>query len=85
MKPGTHKYPLIEVQWADHFFDKDDCELEDVIKEAKNPYMGSYAGYLVHENKRMLVLCANVWEDGTVSCPMYIMKKAIVSRSDRNG
>ena len=31
----------------------------------------------------MVVLCANVWEDGSLSCPMYIMRKAITSRSDK--
>lgn len=83
-KLNKYKYPQIEVEWADHFFDSEDNTLEEIIETAKNPYMGKYTGYLVHENKRMLVLCANVWEDGTLSCPMYIMKKSITNRSDKN-
>ena len=76
-------YPLVEIEWADHFFDSGDSSLEDIIQTAKKPYIGKYVGYLVHENKRMVVLCANIWEDGSLSCPMYIMKRCIVSRSDK--
>jgi len=82
-KGDFNKYPLVEIVWADHFFDSGDCELEEIEEEAKTPYMGKYTGYLVHENKRMVVLCANIWEDGTLSCPMYIMKKSITKRSDK--
>ena len=85
------KYPLISVRWADHWVDNGDISISDAIKQAK-PYYGNYAGHLVYENKQVLVLCSNIWEpheDDTeeelmVSDPMYIMKKAIVFRSDRD-
>jgi len=76
-------YKIVEVVWNDHFFDDEDKTLKEIVKDAKQPYVGSYVGYLVHENKTMLVLCANVWDDEDLSCPMYIMKKSIVSRSDQ--
>lgn len=77
------KFKIIEVVWLDHFFDEEDKTLNEIIKDAKEPYQGSYVGYLVHENKKMLVLCANIWQTGELSCPMYIMKNSIVSRSDK--
>lgn len=76
------KYPVVEVRWDDHFFDDSDFTLKDIIKEGKAPYKGCYVGYLVHENKNMLVLCSNVWDEGDLSCPMYVMKNCITYRSD---
>ena len=83
MKSKT-KYPIVEVVWNDHFFDEEDKTLADIKKDAVKPYVGTYVGYLVHENKAMLVLCANVWAEDDLSCPMYIMKNSIVSRSDKS-
>ena len=80
--PEIDSYPLIKVVWADHWVDQGDFDLDD-IKEKAKPYYGEYAGYLVVENKQMLVLCSNIWENGQQSDPMYIMKRCIVSRSDR--
>lgn len=76
-------YPIVEVVWDDHHFDEGDKTLKEIIKESQGPYVGSYVGYLVYENKTMIVLCANVWDDDDLSCPMSIMKKNIVSRSDQ--
>ena len=81
------KYPLITVKWADHFFCEEDLSLEDIKKEAKGPLVGEYSGYLVEENSRMIVLASNVWvgdEEESISPTMYIMKRAIVFRSDKN-
>jgi len=77
------KYPLITVKWADHWVDYGDHDLKDVVDKAK-AFTGDFAGHLVFENQRVVILCSNVWEDGTVSDPMYIMKRAIISRSDRD-
>lgn len=80
------KYPIITVKWADHFFCEEDMSLKEIIKEAKGPLIGIYTGHLVYENKRMLVLASNIWEadqDESISPTMYIMKKSIVSRSDK--
>ena len=57
--------------------------MDHVKKEAK-PYTGKYSGYLVHETKQMLVIASNVWEDGSVGPTMYIMKRSITKRSDKN-
>jgi len=75
-------YPLIRVKWADHWHETGDFSIEDIKKNAK-PYHGEYAGYLVCETKQIVVLCSNVWENGDVSDSMYIMKRAIIWRSDR--
>jgi len=81
-----HKYPLITVRWADHFFCEEDLSLQDIKKEAAGPLIGEYSGYLVEENKRMIVLASNIWEEdieASISPTMYIMKKSIVFRSDK--
>ena len=80
------KYPIISVKWADHWIEYGDCSLEFIQKNLKS-YDGNYSGHLVGESKQMICLCANVWEgeDGedNFSDPMFIMKKAIISRSDK--
>jgi hypothetical protein len=78
-KSVKHEYPRLSVVWADHFIHNGDHDIADVIKEAK-PVYGEYTGYCVYENKQILVLCSNIWEDGTVSDPMFIMKRAIKER-----
>jgi len=82
-------FERIEARWADHWVNPGDHDLKDVIAWAK-PMYGNYTGYLVFENKQVIVLCSNWWdpeegEDIVVSDPMYIMKRAIVYRSDRDG
>ena len=78
------KYPLIEVEWDDHWIESDDVSLEHIKKECR-PMVGKYAGYLVHETKQMLVIASNVWqEDEEEFGPtMYIMKRSITKRSDK--
>lgn len=83
---GTFK--TITVKWADHWVDNGDHSLGDVVEEAK-PMYGNYTGFLVHDGKQVLILCSNYWdekEEGQiiVSDPMYIMKRSIVYRSDRD-
>lgn len=86
MAKQSSKFPTVTVRWADHWIDNGDQSLKDVIKEAK-PMYGNYTGFLVHENKQVIVLCSNYWEgeeeDAEVSDPMYIMKRSITYRSDR--
>ena len=74
--------PLIKVKWADHWIDNGDFTLDE-IKEKAQPYYGEYAGLLVYENKQMLIWSSNVWEDGSFSDPMMLMKRCIVERSDK--
>lgn len=80
-------YPLIEVVWWDHWIENEDVTMEHIKKEA-SPYIGRYAGYLVHETKRMLVIASNVWQEEDekevmFGPTMYIMKRSITSRSDK--
>lgn len=77
-KVGGKEYPLVKVKWADHYIDYGDHDIKDVQENAKDAFTGSYAGYLVAKSRRMVVIASNVWEDGTVSDPMYIMRRAIL-------
>jgi hypothetical protein len=85
-------FPLITVRWADHWQDEGDFTLEEIKKKA-TPYIGKWSGRLILETKQMLVLAGNSWEarpdndedEETYSEPMYIMKRAIIYRSDRDG
>lgn len=81
------KYPVITVEWADHWIDHGEHVLKDILKNLE-PYVGSYSGHLVGESKQMVAICANVWygeeDEENFSDPMYIMKRAIVYRSDKD-
>lgn len=76
---GTTKYPIVEVKWADHWIDHGDSTMEEVMENLK-PYYGEFIGYEIGNNKQMVALAANIWENGEPSEVMYIMKRAIVSR-----
>lgn len=80
-------YPEITVRWADHWIDYGDHTLED-IQNNLTPLYGKYKGHLVGESKQMIAICANIWEEekgeANFSDPMYIMKRAITYRSDRD-
>jgi len=78
----SKEYPSVRIKWADHWTDTGDTTLE-AIKEKARPYYGEYVGLLAYENKQMVVLCSNVWENGDLSDAMFLMKKCIVERSDR--
>lgn len=85
MQKKQSEYPLIEITWDDHWIENEDVSMEHIQKEAK-PYVGKYAGYLVYENKQVLVIASNVWqgEDEEKYGPtMYIMKRSVTSRSDK--
>lgn len=80
------EYPEVTVKWADHFEEYEGLTLTEIKQKAKKPYIGKYRGHLIYENRRMLVLAGNVWEDHEeedISPTMYIMKKAITYRSDK--
>jgi hypothetical protein len=76
-------FKRITVRWADHWVDYGDSTLSN-IKENSKPVYGNYTGYLVYENKQMIVICANIWdgEDGEAnfSDPMYIMKRCVTNK-----
>jgi len=78
-----HNYPIITVEWADHFFEEEDASLEEVIKTSKQRFTASLTGYLIHESKYALAIAANIWQDGSFREVNYIMKKAIIKRSDK--
>jgi hypothetical protein len=88
-RENPDKYPQITVKWADHYQDEDDVSLDFIKEKASDPenYIGDYTGRLVFENKRIIVICANVWNgeegDDNFSSPMFIMKKSITYRSDK--
>ena len=87
MTEKQHKYPLITVKWADHFFCEEDMTLSEIQDTNKEPLIGVYSGFLVDENQRMMAIASNIWEDdheASISPTMYIMKRAIVYRSDRD-
>ena len=75
------KYPRETIVWADHFIDYGDHQLKDIQDTSKKAYLGEYTGFLVTESKLMVVLASNIWEDGSISDPMYIMKRAIKTRT----
>ncbi|MGD9381294.1 MAG: hypothetical protein PVI03_02520 [Candidatus Thorarchaeota archaeon] len=77
------EYPTITVRWADHWCERGDFDVKDIEENVKSPYVGEFTGKLVAESKQMIAIVSNVWEDGTVSDPMYIMKRAIITRTDR--
>lgn len=72
------EYKKVSVKWADHWIDYGDHDIDDVKEYAKKPYEGEYTGYLVADTKRMIAIASNIWDDGGVSDPMYIMKRAII-------
>lgn len=84
---AKHNYPVITVKWADHFFCEQDMTLEEIQVAGKDALIGEYSGYLVDENQRMIAIASNIWEDdheSSISPTMFIMKRAIVYRSDRD-
>ena len=90
-KSNSEEFPIITVRWADHWQDEGDFTLDEIKKKA-TPYIGKWRGALIFENKQMIVLAGNSWEprpdndeeEETFSEPMYIMKRSIIYRSDRD-
>ncbi len=80
MKNIKHNYAKMVITWADHFYQDDDYTLEEINEKIKSPIYGEYIGYCIAESKQILCLASNIWEDGTISQPMYIMKKCIIRR-----
>lgn len=76
-------YPTVTVKWADHWCERGDFDIEHIEEHVKNAYIGEFTGKLVAESKQMVAIVSNVWDDGSVSDPMYIMKRAIMERSDK--
>lgn len=72
------EYKTVKIKWADHWIDYGDFTPEQVQECVKAPYVGEFCGHLVGESKQMLAIASNVWEDGTISDVMYIMKRAVV-------
>jgi len=84
---AKHNYPLISVKWADHFFCEQDMTLKEIEETNSDPLIGEYSGFLVAENQRMIAIASNIWEDDieeAISPTMYIMKRAIIYRSDKD-
>jgi hypothetical protein len=87
----THKYPTIRVKWQDHWENDDDgVRIEDAIRDTLDgEFIGEFSGALLAETfpkqktKGMICLTSNIWADGTCTRPMYISKKCIIYRSDK--
>jgi hypothetical protein len=85
-RENPKSFDKINVEWADHYAESGDFTLEDIKEKADqiDNYIGDYDGKLVYQNKRVIVICANVWngEEGeeNFSDPMYIMKRAIIKK-----
>lgn len=80
------KFPFVQVKWADHWIDYGDHDLT-TIKGNLSSYDGNYSGYLIAESKQVIAIASNIWEgddnSSNFSDVMYIMKRAIISRSDK--
>lgn len=76
---GATDWPLVKIKWADHWIDYGDQDMDEVLEKLK-PYYGEYVGYLIAENKQMIAIASNKWQNGDPSEVMYIMKRAIVER-----
>lgn len=87
MKIDTSLFPLITVEWADHYSDFEGTYSRESVKElVKDICIRQTSGHLIEENKRQLVLASTVdFEDGEYSfCEVFVcMKKTIVARSDK--
>jgi len=57
--------------------------MEEVVEAAKKPIIRETGGYLVHENKRVIVLAGTIEQDGTLTECNFLMKKLIIKRSDK--
>lgn len=71
----------ITVVWNDHYFDDADFD-PSTIKKLK-PIVITTKGFYAGENKQMLVVCQNQLDDGKLSECIYIMKRDVLSRSDK--
>lgn len=84
-KKIQHDFPLIEVEWADHYSEFDDGHtLDEVIEMVNTPCVRQSSGYLIAENKRQIAIAGTVEEDGTYSEIFVCMKRSILYRSDRD-
>ena len=84
-KQIKHDYKYISVEWADHWATgtNEPFELEKLAEMAKKPIIRETGGFLVHENKRVIVLAGTVEEDGTLTECNFLMKRLILNRSDK--
>jgi hypothetical protein len=84
-KKIIHDYPFVGIEWADHWATgtNDPYTLEKLTELAKEPIIRETGGYLVHENKRVIVLCGTIEEDGTLTECNFLMKRLIINRSDK--
>lgn len=81
-KPSADYYPLVTVEWSDHYFKEDFMSLEEIEAQASEEYIGSYTGYLVFENDLFYVVSSNSWlgdEEDAIFPTMYILKCAVKS------
>lgn len=79
MDKVEHSFPRVTVTWADHYTEYEDVDLDHIKEMVQNPYIGEYTGYLVAQSKRVIAIVSNVWDDESLSTPMYIMKKSIIN------
>ena len=77
-------YPLVVVEWADHYSNYEDgFSQDDITKMLNKLCIRKTVGYLVGENKRQIAIAGTAEEDGTFSEVFICMKKAIISITER--
>jgi len=72
------------VVWADHYVCHGEFSIEECKEFSQKPYYGEFSGYLVSKSKQCVTIASNIWEDGTVSDPFTIMRRAIVELEVEN-
>lgn len=70
----------ITITWVDHYQENGDFTVDEISRIARDNMVGTYCGFLVYENDEFVVISNNIWEDGSISDPMFIMKRAIIKR-----
>ena len=69
---------VVEVKWGDAWVDTDDFSLTDAKK--LKPIVRSTIGFLITENKEVVVLCTDFYEKEKkiINTPMVIPKDMII-------
>lgn len=83
----TDQFPIVTVEWADHYSDFQDVYSEKDAKELVDDLcIRKSTGHLIAEGQRQIMLAGTVdYEEGeyTFSEVFVCMKRAILKRSDR--
>ncbi len=76
--------PIITVKWYDHWMSEINvCFTDEEIKAMARRVVRETTGYLVYEDRFVIGVAGTVEEDNTKSDINWFMKRAILSRSDK--